>query len=114
MATKLYRMEPELKALYGAMRYVAGGKPIHNEEWLDRVRAMPCCKCQRPAPSTPHHIFGSFGSGMKNCKTSDIYTVPLCLDCHRALEGKMEAFLELFVIWFKLNDIFVREQIGWE
>ena len=106
---KLYLMPPELRALYGAMRYVAGGNPVRDREWLDRIKAMPCARCQAAGPSDPHHLFASFGP----LKTSDTYTVPLCRKCHGEVEGRMQYFLELFVIWFKLNDLFVRQQINW-
>ena len=107
---KLYRMEPELKALYGAMRYVAGGKPVRSPEWLDRIRMMDCSRCGHAGPSDPHHILGSIGP----LKTSDTYTIPLCRECHVIVEGTMAHFVEVFAIWFKLNDIFIREQVGWE
>lgn len=52
---------------------------LRSEEYLDHVRARPCCYCTAPGPSDPHHYRGVKGTG---CKPSDLFTVPLCRRCH--------------------------------
>ena len=103
---KLYHAPPEIKILYGTLRYIAGTKPIRSQEWLDRIRWMDCARCGGRAPSDPHHIYGSYGS----MKTSDIYTIPLCRDCHCKVGEKMECFIEVLAMWFRIHDKWIREK----
>lgn len=50
-----------------------------SEAYLDYVRSQDCCACGRSAPSHPHHWGPDKGMGRK---CSDMYTVPLCWQCH--------------------------------
>ena len=54
-------------------------KRWRSEAYLKHVRSFPCCVCDKPAPSDPHH-YGP-GKGMSR-KPDDVYTAPLCRWCH--------------------------------
>lgn len=53
-------------------------QPLRDKRYLAYVREQPCCSCQSPGPSDPHH-FGPHGMGQK---TDDYRTSPLCRKCH--------------------------------
>lgn len=55
-----------------------GGDPTY----LCFVRSLPCCICQKAAPSHPHHAT-LLGRG-KSQKSHDHQTMPMCFECHRA------------------------------
>lgn len=56
--------------------------PWRCEEYLDFVRAKPCCVCGRPGPSEAHH-WGGKGSRGTGQKCSDAMTAPLCRPHHQ-------------------------------
>ncbi|PWC21475.1 DUF968 domain-containing protein [Brenneria nigrifluens DSM 30175 = ATCC 13028] len=47
------------------------------------VKSQQCCGCGNPADD-PHHIIGH-GMGGMGTKPHDLFTIPLCRDCHNAL-----------------------------
>lgn len=55
-----------------------------SERYLDRVRELPCFICQKPAPSSAHHIRAGMG---KSQKASDFLTIPLCHEHHQGRSG---------------------------
>lgn len=68
-------------------------KAKKNAKYLDKIRAMPCCVCQRfgmvqQSPTTAHHpIHDRYGTR----KTSDLAAIPLCDGHHQALWDKSKA-----------------------
>ncbi|EQB98772.1 DUF968 domain-containing protein [Photorhabdus temperata] len=58
-----------------------------NAKWLQWVKSQPCAGCQRPADD-PHHIIGH-GQGGMGTKAHDLFTIPLCRECHDELHRDM-------------------------
>lgn len=58
-------------------------KPVECERFKRWVKTHPCCnpRCQRPAPSDPHH-FGKRGISQL---VDDLRCVPACRGCHTAV-----------------------------
>ncbi|TDB57219.1 hypothetical protein C5467_11260 [Photorhabdus khanii subsp. guanajuatensis] len=54
-----------------------------NVKWLRWVKSQPCMCCERPADD-PHHIIGHGQSGI-GTKAHDLFTIPLCRECHNEL-----------------------------
>ncbi len=61
---------------------------MNKKETKARFKALSdhgCCICRGPAEI--HHLKGhEFGTGM-GLKSSNNYTIPLCLNHHRGIEG---------------------------
>ena len=61
------------------------GKPKKNKKYLDKIREMPCCVCQRfgenqQSPTPAHHpIHERFGTE----KVADEKAIPLCEGHHQ-------------------------------
>lgn len=55
--------------------------PLRDNEYLAHIRKQACIWCGRSNMSEPHHlkIAGESGEALKS---SDIYAVPLCHECH--------------------------------
>ena len=67
---------------------------------LKQIRALPCVRCQAPAPSQACHAnWGQFGKGM-GIKADDEYTIPLCHVCHRWLDQYQELDRDEAREWF--------------
>ncbi|TKI02155.1 DUF968 domain-containing protein, partial [Martelella alba] len=71
-----------------------------NEAYTQWVKAQPCAGCGQPADD-PHHIIDHGFSGT-GTKPHDLFTIPLCRQCHdeihrdrRAFEQKHGSQLEL-------------------
>ena len=74
-----------------------------NEKYLAWIRQMPCW-CGELGPSDPHHV-NVDGTG-QSTKPSDLFTIPLCRECHYKLDfSKEEAFREVA----RLLDRWIRE-----
>jgi hypothetical protein len=61
-----------------------GYAAVRSEDYQRLVRALPCCACNAPAPSDPHHPHG-VGYRGAGTKCPDIWVIPLCRRCHDAL-----------------------------
>lgn len=48
-------------------------------DYLDFIRAKPCCACGKAAPSDPDHLSAR---GMGAGKQNDLTAIPLCRRCH--------------------------------
>lgn len=59
-------------------------KPPRSEAYLEWIRNKPCCNCDAPPRSDPHHE-GEKGAGQK---CSDFLAVPLCRKCHDTYTNK--------------------------
>ena len=55
--------------------------PREDREYLAYVRKQPCIWCGKSNCSEPHHLKIAGESG-EAFKSSDIYAIPLCHDCH--------------------------------
>ena len=48
---------------------------------MARVKALPCCACGAPPPSSAHHCTGD------KMPRDDMRTIPLCYSCHQGPSG---------------------------
>ena len=67
---------------YKWLRNAALTKPARDKKYLEWLREQPCCLCDRPPRSEPHHIYGS----VHGMKSSDYGAVPVCRECHNFYE----------------------------
>lgn len=75
----------------GILNYNQRRPSLKHPEYLDYVRALPCCGCGVHGQQQAHHnISGRYGSA----KCSDFWTMPLCADCHRVLHAGWTAWEE--------------------
>ena len=49
---------------------------------LAKIRKLPCCACDEPAPSEAHHIKSAEPNRAKGTKPANRFAVPLCHECH--------------------------------
>lgn len=49
--------------------------------YLTKVRKLPCCVCDEPAPSHAHHLKSAAPRGVGQ-KVPNRWTLPLCNECH--------------------------------
>jgi len=61
-----------------------GYATIRTEEYMRRIRKLPCCVCNAPAPSDPHHPHG-VGYRGTGSKAPDVWCIPLCRAHHDEL-----------------------------
>jgi len=54
-----------------------------SEKYTKWVKSQPCCGCGNSSDD-PHHIIGH-GQGGMGTKAHDLFTIPLCRQCHDAL-----------------------------
>lgn len=79
---------------------------------FEKLRALPCCQCQAPAPSQVAHAnWQEFGKGM-GIKANDSYTIPLCLSCHQWLDQYQEMDRDKAKAWFLEKWAFVNGALG--
>lgn len=74
---------------------------VKDPDYLDEVRALPCCGCGRYGPSEPHHCRDSPahyertlydrvpGAAMTS---ADHDAIPLCQPCHWLFHNKRSEF----------------------
>ena len=60
---------------------VRGLGRLRAKDYLAWVRGLPCALCGGAPPNTAHHVIRQRDGGRAE------NTVPLCVDCHRALHG---------------------------
>jgi hypothetical protein len=65
-------------------------KPIRNPEYRRWVKKLPCAACGRSWGIDPAHT-GPHGLSQKS---SDSTCIPLCRQCHDALDAAPQAFAE--------------------
>ncbi|ANI28885.1 hypothetical protein PL78_03390 [Yersinia entomophaga] len=61
-----------------------------NRKYLQWVKSQPCCGCGHQADD-PHHIIGHGQGGMAT-KSHDLFTIPLCRQCHDGLHRDQRAW----------------------
>lgn len=66
---------------------------MENRQYMDWVKSLPCCSCQRPADD-PHHptSVGLRGGGTK---VPDQLAIPLCRNCHDNLHHDPKGWEEV-------------------
>jgi hypothetical protein len=94
----------DLDLLYKRMRNFALTKPVRSRSWLQSIKHGPCVICHRRG-TDPHHIFGS----VHGLKSSDLFTVPLCRECHDKHDGNVKANAALMEVWMHLVHDILRE-----
>jgi hypothetical protein len=80
-------MKTDIDIFFSSMRSLCGF--AKDEKYKQFIRDHSCIFCQSTL-SEPHHIYGSYGSGMKTCKTTDYCTIPVCRKCHDEKAEKPE------------------------
>lgn len=80
--------------------YQPGSIPKHkrwaNKGYLKFVSELPCVACGiKDGTIVPHHLKGrgSPMSGGAGYKASDIFTMPLCFECHQSMHSGDANFL---------------------
>lgn len=77
-----------------------------SKKWLKWVKSQQCCGCGSSADD-PHHIIGHSQGGM-GTKAHDLFTIPLCRDCHNSLHADMHAWEAEYgnqvALWFHFMD----------
>lgn len=77
-----------------------------SKKWLKWVKSQQCCGCGSSADDA-HHIIGHSQGGM-GTKAHDLFTIPLCRDCHNSLHADMHAWEAEYgnqvVLWFHFMD----------
>ncbi|HGG2623016.1 TPA: DUF968 domain-containing protein [Yersinia enterocolitica] len=63
-----------------------------NRRYLQWVKSQPCCGCG-DGGCDPHHIIG-YGQGGMATKAHDLFTFPLCRNCHDELHANQRAWEE--------------------
>ena len=71
----------------------AGYVVIRTEDYQRLVRQLPCCVCDHPPPSDPHHAHG-VGYRGTGTKSPDIWVIPLCRGHHDELHADRVAWEE--------------------
>lgn len=100
-------MTDDLGMMFKRVRSAQFSFVMRWEEFKDWVRREPCARCGVAMAGTAHHFFGSIGS----LKSSDVYVVPLCVECHD-YHTSHPAFDPLFIEpWMKLIGRYLKERI---
>ncbi|HDL7206759.1 TPA: DUF968 domain-containing protein [Yersinia enterocolitica] len=77
-----------------------------NRKYLQWVKSQPCCGCGN-GDCDPHHIIGHGQGGMAT-KAHDLFTFPLCRNCHDELHANQRAWEEQYgsqiVLLFRFMD----------
>lgn len=57
-----------------------------SQKHLNLIRSMPCCSCQyQPRSQAAHSNSGKHGKGL-GIKSSDEFTIPMCIYCHASFD----------------------------
>jgi hypothetical protein len=81
--TELRRKSPMPRSTI--KRSSAARKTPMEKAHLDRIAKMPCCICQKPGPSTVHHVTAPITGG--RISRSHKRVVPLCAPHHQHDHG---------------------------
>lgn len=77
-----------------------------SRKWLTWVKSQACCGCG-DSGCDPHHIIG-YGQGGMGTKAHDLFTIPLCRNCHNSLHADMHAWEaehgSQVMLWFHFMD----------
>jgi hypothetical protein len=71
--------------------------------YLAKVRKLPCCACDEPAPSQAHHLKSAEPDRAKGTKPANRFTVPLCHECH--IHGVEKVGSRKEAAWFRERGI---------
>jgi hypothetical protein len=82
----------------------AGAKREKAEPgYLAKIRKLPCCVCDEPAPSEAHHLKSADPNRGKGTKPPNKWAIPLCHECH--LHGVEKAGSRNEAAWFRERGI---------
>jgi hypothetical protein len=76
-----------------ALRF--GYAEVRSEPYMVAVRRLPCCVCDAPGPSDPHHLHG-VGYRGSGTKAPDVWCIPLCRGHHDELHDDRAAWEEKY------------------
>ena len=68
-------------------------KAFRSRPYLDYIKTLPCCHCQRPGQD-PHHLMVKEVGGI-GITTPDIAAVPLCRICHTMIQPHAKSYPQL-------------------
>jgi len=77
-----------------------GYATVRSEAYMARVRQLPCCACDAPPPSDPHHPHGAGYRGA-GTKSPDIWVIPLCRTHHDELHHSVPEWEEKYGTQFE-------------
>jgi hypothetical protein len=72
-----------------------GYATIRSERFMALVRKLPCCVCNAPPTSDPHHPHGVGYRGTSS-KAPDLWVIPLCRGHHDELHQDRVAWEEKY------------------
>lgn len=84
-------------------------KPFRSKSYLDHIRAKNCIVCLAQPPSQAHHVILTGGWGSKG---PDSMTLPLCGNCHEAMENHPKYFKDRVEQTLRLIVDFMSEYMG--
>ena len=58
---------------------------MRNSKRLQDIRKLPCVRCGNPNSQAAHSNSAKHGKG-RSIKSSDQFTIPLCVICHAAFD----------------------------
>lgn len=87
------------------LRAFALSDPYRSPEWLEFIRRKPCL-FHSYERAEPHHFLGS----THGLKSSDIFTVPLCRECHEFYHRNPGENTILMTWWMILAHGWIRDR----
>ncbi|MET3929548.1 hypothetical protein ABIE51_001435 [Lysobacter sp. OAE881] len=75
----------------GILNYGQRRPSLKHPEYLDYVRALPCCGCGVHGQQQAHH---PIGQRFSQARVSDCLAIPLCDPCHDKLHENWPAWEE--------------------
>lgn len=77
-------------------------KPIRSKNYLTYIRSKPCFECGTTQDIQAHH--DNFGYGSMGSKASDLFTIPLCPECHAISHHRKESLSDRLFIASRVLD----------
>jgi hypothetical protein len=90
----------DLELLFKRLRSLGAEGKVRDDEWLKRIRLLPCVVCGAES-AEPHH----WASAYTGMKCNDYLTVPVCRKCHTEIhvsENTAQTRLMLLEAWVRL------------
>ena len=81
---------------------------MRDSKRLAEIRKLPCVRCGNPDSHAGHSNSAKHGKG-RGIKSSDQFTIPLCVICHAAFDrfelGNREESEKLFEQWLVKTEL---------
>ena len=86
---------------------------MRDSKRLAAIRKLPCIRCGNPHSQAAHSNSAKHGKG-RSIKASDLFTIPLCANCHAAFDrfelGNRSESEAMFDQWLvRVNRMLVME-----